>query len=80
MHLETRIQNRMLIMNIVGSETLDLNDGYRGMIADFQETQDKNAMRLLEELKNNSISDIESPQTLTLADFSFETYRQDLVN
>lgn len=80
LHLETRIQNRMLIMNIVGSETLDLNDGYRGMIADFQETQDKNAMRLLEELKNNSISDIESPQTLTLADFSFETYRQDLVN
>ena len=80
LNLERKIQDRMLIMNLVGSETMELNDKYRGMVSDFQETQDKNAMRLLEELKNNSISDIESPQTLTLADFSFETYRQDLVN
>jgi len=35
---------------------------------------------LLEELSTNSISDIESPKTLSLKDFSFEVYRQDLVD
>ena len=35
---------------------------------------------MLEELRNNSISDIESPKTLSLKDFSFEVYRQDLVD
>ncbi len=78
LHLETRIQNRMLIMNLVGSETQELNDQYKNMVDD-NPLQDKNADRLLEELTHNSISDIESPQTLSLKDFSFETYRQDLV-
>ena len=41
--------------------------------------QDRNTDRLLEELTKNSISDIESPRTLSLKDFSFETYRQELV-
>lgn len=79
LHLETRIQNRMVIMNLVGSETQELNDKYLKMIED-NPLKDKNADRLLEELQNNSISDIESPQTLSLKDFSFETYRQDLVD
>ncbi len=79
LHLETRIQNRMSIMNLVGSETQVFNDNYQKMIGD-NPLQDKNADRLLEELTNNSISDIESPQTLSLKDFSFETYRQDLVD
>lgn len=76
--LETRIQNRMLIMNLVGSETQEITDDYKKMVED-NPLQDKNANRLLEELTNNSISDIESPQALSLKDFSFETYRQDLV-
>mgnify|MGYP003289992988 CR=1 FL=1 len=79
LHLETRIQNRMAIMNLVGAETQELNDNYIKMVED-NPLQDKNADRLLEELTNNSISDIESPQTLSLKDFSFETYRQDLVD
>lgn len=79
LHLETRIQNRMLIMNLVGSETQELNEQYKKMVED-NPLQDKNADRLLEELTNNSISDIESPQTLSLKDFSFETYRQDLLD
>lgn len=79
LHLETRIQNRMLIMNLVGSETQEITDDYKKMVED-NPLQDKNANRLLEELTNNSISDIESPQTLSLKDFSFETYRQDLVD
>jgi len=76
--LETRVQNRMAIMNIAGTETQDLNEKYKKMVAD-NPLQDKNADRLLEELTKNSITDIESPQTLSLKDFSFETYRQDLV-
>jgi len=79
LHLETRIQNRMAIMNIAGSETQELNEQYNQMVAD-NPLQDKNADRLLEELTKNSISDIESPRTLSLKDFSFETYRQDLVD
>lgn len=77
LHLESRIQNRMSIMNLVGSETQELNEQYKKMVED-NPLQDKNADRLLEELQNNSISDIESQQTLSLKDFSFETYRQDL--
>lgn len=77
LHLESRIQNRMTIMNLVGSETQELNEQYKKMVED-NPLQDKNADRLLEELQNNSISDIESQQTLSLKDFSFETYRQDL--
>lgn len=79
LNLETRIQNRMAVMNLVGSETQELNDQYNQMVAD-NPLQDKNADRLLKELTNNSISDIESPRTLSLKDFSFEVYRQDLID
>ena len=79
LHLETRIQNRMTIMNVVGSETQEIDEAYRKIVKD-NPLQDKNADRLLEELQNNSISDIESPRTLSLKDFSFEVYRQDLID
>lgn len=79
LHLETRIQNRMSMMTLVGSETQEVNDAYVKMVND-NPLQDKNADRLLEELRNNSISDIESPKTLSLKDFSFELYRQDLID
>ena len=77
--LESRIMNRMVTMNLVGSETPQLNEEYRQMEQD-NPLIDKNADRLLEELQNNSISDIESPQTLSLKDFSLEVYRQDLLD
>lgn len=77
--LEKLIQNRMSLMALVGSETQEINDDYKQLIED-NPLQDKNADRLLEELTHNSISDIESPQTLSLKDFSFETFRQDLVD
>lgn len=77
--LESRIQNRMSIMNLVGSETQELNETYRKMVAD-NPLQDKNADRLLNELTKNSISEIESPDTLSMTDFSLESYRQDLVD
>lgn len=79
LHLETRIQNRMSLMKLVDTETQELDDKFRKMVED-NPLQDKNADRLLEELQNNSISDIESPKTLSLKDFSFETYRLDLLD
>ena len=75
--LEDRIMNRMAIMNLTGAETQEVNDRYAQMVAD-NTIQDKNAQRLLKELTENSISDIESDQTLSLKDFSLEAYRQDL--
>ena len=77
--LESRIQDRMSMMTLVGSETQELNDSYQKMVED-NPIQDKNADRLLQELTSNSISDIESPRTLSLKDFSFEVYRQDLID
>lgn len=79
LHLETRIQNRMSLMKLVDTETQELDEKFKKMVED-NPLQDKNADRLLEELQNNSISDIESSKTLSLKDFSFETYRQDLLD
>lgn len=76
--LEKRIMDRMTIMNLTGAETQELNEGYLKMIED-NPLIDKHADALLAQLQNESISDIESPQTLTLKDFSFEIYRQDLI-
>lgn len=79
LNLESRVTNRMAAMTLVGSETQELNEAYVKMVKD-NPLQDKNADRLLKELSNNSISDIESPRTLSLKDFSFELYRQDLID
>jgi len=79
LHLESRIQNRMSIMTLAGSEVQDLNDDFMKMVED-NPLQDKNADRLLKELQENSISDIETPDALSLKDFSFEVYRQDLID
>ncbi len=67
----------MAIMNLTGAETQEVNERYIKMIAD-NTLQDKNAQRLLKELTENSISEIESDKTLSMKDFSLETYRQDL--
>ena len=79
LHLEERIMNRMTIMNLAGSETQELNESYKKMVED-NTLIDKNANKLLNELEKNSISDIESQQSLSLKDFSFEVYRQDLID
>lgn len=79
LNLEDRIMSRMAIMNLAGSETQDLNEKFEEMVKD-NVLQDKNADRLLKELTENSITDIESQKTLSLKDFSFEVYRQDLID
>lgn len=79
LHLETRIMNRQVIMNLTGSETMELNEAYKKMEAD-NTLIDKNADALLKQLTENSISEIENPRTVSLQDFSFELYRQDLLD
>lgn len=79
LHLETRIMNRQLLMNLTGSETMELNDAYKKMEAD-NTLIDKNADALLRQLTENSISEIENPRSISLQDFSFEVYRQDLLD
>ena len=80
LRLEGRVTNRMAAMAVVGAEIPEeLNDSYNEMVED-NPLIDKNAARLLREFSENSISDIESPQTLSFSDFSFEVYRQDLVD
>ena len=79
LELESRIQNRMAIMNLTGGETQYINKEYQRMVAN-NPIQDKNADRLLKALTENSISDIESSQALSMVDLSLETYRQDLAD
>ncbi len=79
LNLETRVTNRMAIMNITGAETQELNPKYLKILQD-NTLADKNAARLLKELSENSISDIEDSQSLSLTDLSMEAFRQDLVD
>ena len=76
LNLARRINDRMVAMAIVGAETLDVNQKVKDMMSD-NPLIDENTQKLLEQMKNN-ISDIEQPQTVTLADLSLETFRQDL--
>lgn len=76
--LATRINDRMAAMTLVGAETLDITEKFKAMVAD-NPLLDTQTQKLLDQLRNNSISDIESAQTIGLHDFSLESFRQDLI-
>lgn len=80
LNLQNRINSRMAAMLLVGSETIEANDEFTEIVKDNPLTN-ANTEKLLNQLRNNSISDIEedSSQTLCLHDFSLETYRQDIM-
>ena len=78
LNLASRINDRMAAMAIVGSETLPVNQKIKEMMAD-NPIIDENTQKLLEQMQNN-ISDIEQPQTVTLANLSLETFRRDLLD
>ncbi len=78
LHLEQRIVNRMTSMNLIGSETQDINETFEGINRD-NPLIERNAEKLLSQLKDNSISEIEDSRSVSLQDFSFELYRQDLI-
>lgn len=79
--LENRIINRMSAMTITGAETVDVNQQFENIIKDNPIVSDSEK-KLLEQMANNNISDIEgeATQTLQLSDFSLELYRQDLTD
>ena len=77
LNLHDRVQKRMALMKIVGTETQDLGKDFNRMIADnpLLEKQEK----LLMEMTKNSISDIEGDEhTLSMSDLSYDVFRQDL--
>lgn len=80
LNLQNRINSRMAAMLLVGSEIIEANDDFTEIVED-NPLANANTQKLLDQLRNNSISDIEddSSQTLSLHDFSLETYRQDIM-
>ena len=77
--LQERVKNRMVIMNVAGTETLAIDEQMQRMEAD-NPLELKNEERILRMLSENSLADIEQPQTLALSDLSLETFRQDLLD
>lgn len=75
--LANRINDRMAAMALVGAETLDVTPKIKQTMAD-NPLIDENTQKLLKQMQNK-ISDIEQPQTVTLANLSLETFRQDLL-
>ena len=76
--LATKINNRMAAMTLVGAETIDVNEEFKSIVSD-NPLLNSQTQKLLEQLRDNSISDIESLQTVGLHDFSLESFRQDLI-
>lgn len=78
--LQGRVEDRISAMTLVGVEVpQDLTSEIKSSLKD-NPLVDKSVNKLLQDLQNNNISDIESTQTLSMKDFSLETYRQDLAN
>ena len=77
-NLQDRVQNRMAAMEIVGTETQKLSPKYEEMVNDNFRSKE-NDERMLKEMEQNSISDIETPDNLTMEDLTLEIYRQDLL-
>lgn len=80
LNLQNRINNRMSAMVLVGSEIIESNDDFSDIIKD-NPLIDSQSKKLLDQIRNNSISDIEErdSQSVGLQDFSLETYRQDII-
>lgn len=84
LNLARRITNRMAAMLLAGTETLEVSDAFKTITED-NPLIDRNAERLLRQLSENSISDIEEAnegdgQALGLQNFSLETFRQDFLD
>jgi ERCC4-related helicase len=84
LNLAHRITNRMAAMLLAGTETLEVSEAFKTITED-NPLIDRNAERLLRQLSENSISDIEEAnegdgQALGLQNFSLETFRQDFLD
>lgn len=82
-NLTNRVENRMALMLTAGSESIETTERYKEMTED-NPLLDKNAQKLLRQLAEDSISDIEDAnadgQNLGLQNLSLEMFRQDLID
>ena len=77
LRLVQRVENRMAVMTAVGTEVASLTEEFDQRMKD-NPLLTESEVKLLQQMQDNSITDIEEPQTLSLADLSLETFRQDL--
>ena len=84
LHLTGRINNRMALMRLAGTETQPTDEELAKIVKD-DPTIDHNTQKLLDQIANADISEIEETVAgdagsgnLGLQDFSLEVFRQDL--
>lgn len=82
-NLTDRVNNRMASMLVAGTETTETTDEFKKMVED-NPLIEKNAEKLLRQLAEDSISDIEAVdgegQNIGLQNLSLEMFRQDLID
>ena len=84
LNLTSRINNRMALMRLAGVEIQPTDEELAKIVQD-DPTVDRNTQKLLRQIAEGGIEDIEEPEAdggenLGLEDFSLETFRQDLLD
>ena len=84
LNLTSRINNRMALMRLVGTATLPTDEELEKIVKD-DPTIDHNTQKLLQQIADGGIEDIEEPEVdgganLGLEDFSLEVFRQELLD
>lgn len=76
LNLTNRVSNRMVVMNVAGSETLQANEKIADMERDNQFRREQNA-RSLKSIHDDKVSDIEDNETPTLDVLSLSEFKAD---
>lgn len=84
LNLTSRINNRMALMRLAGTETQPTDEELAAIVKD-DPTIDRNTQKLLQQISEGHIEDIEEPEkdggsNLGLEDFSLEVFRQELLD
>lgn len=84
LNLTSRINNRMALMRLAGTETQPTDEELDEIVKN-DPTIDRNTQKLLQQISEGHIEDIEEPEkdggsNLGLEDFSLEVFRQELLD
>lgn len=84
LNLTSRINNRMALMRLAGTETQPTDEELDEIVKN-DPTIDRNTQKLLKQISDGGIEDIEEPEVeggsnLGLEDFSLEVFRQELLD
>lgn len=84
LNLTSRINNRMALMRLAGTETQPTDAELAAIVKD-DPTIDRNTQKLLQQISEGGIEEIEEPEkaggsNLGLEDFSLEVFRQELLD